>query len=139
MFDLVPFRRDGNDLSSFFDELERNFMRTFGSPMPAFKTDIVDKGDKYILEADIPGFNKEDIEIAVYDNTLTITAKHDAKKEENNENYIRRERRYGSYTRSFDVSNIKTEEIKADYKNGVLTLELPKKEGRPNARKIDIH
>jgi len=138
MFELVPFKRGGNDIFSFFDEMERNFLHNFGGQLPAFKTDIVDKGDRFILEADLPGFDKEDINIHVDDNRLTITAQHKVSKEENKDNYIRRERRYGSYVRSFDVSNIKTEEIKADYKNGVLTLDLPKKNNNQNTRKIDI-
>lgn len=140
MFDLVPFRKNRNDFFSFFDEMERNFMQNFGAQLPAFKADIVDRGDRFVLEADMPGFDKEDINIDVDNNKLTITAKHNVNKEENKENYVRRERRYGSFTRSFDVSNVKTEEIKADYKNGVLTLNLPKKDGNnPGSRKIDIH
>lgn len=138
MFDIMPFRRGGNDITSLFDEMERNFMHNFGRQLPAIKADIVDKGDRYILEADMPGFNKEDINIHVEDNKLTITARHNVNKEENTENYIRRERRYGSYTRSFDVSDVKTDEIKADYKNGVLVLDLPKKNNSPRAKKIDI-
>lgn len=139
MFDLVPFRRSSNDIISLFDEMEKNWFRNMGNEFPAFKTDIVDKGDKYVLEADLPGFNKEEININVEDNRLIISAKQNINTEENRENYIRRERRYGSFTRSFDVSGIKTEEITADYKNGVLTLILPKKHNTPNTRKIDIH
>ncbi|MCG8539115.1 MAG: Hsp20/alpha crystallin family protein [Clostridia bacterium] len=140
MFDLVPFRKSGNDIFSFFSEMEKNFMQNFGGQLSSFKTDIVDKGDKFILEADIPGANKEDINIHVEDNKLTITAKHNVGKETNKDDYIRRERRYGSVQRSFDVSNIKVEKIKADYKNGVLTLDLPKKdEDAPKIKKIDIH
>ncbi len=139
MFDLVPFKRGGSDLSSFFSEMEKNFMHNFGSMMPAIKTDIVDKGDRYILEAEMPGFGKDDINIYIDDNKLTIEAKHSENKEENNANYIRRERRYGSFTRSFDVSDVDTEAISADYNNGVLTLELPKKNNTANIKKIDIH
>ena len=140
MFDLVPFRKSGNDIFSFFSEMEKNFMQNFGGQLSSFKTDIIDKGDKFILEADIPGANKEDINIHVEDNKLTITAKHNVGKETNKDDYIRRERRYGSVQRSFDVSNIKVEKIKADYKNGVLTLDLPKKdEDAPKIKKIDIH
>jgi len=140
MFDLVPFKGNKGDIFSLYDEIERNFLQNFEGQLPSFKTDIVDNGDRYILEADIPGFDKEDIEIHVDDNRLTITAKQKVAKEENKDNYIRRERRYGSFTRSFDVSNIKTEEIKADYKNGVLTLDLPKKENASSkARRININ
>lgn len=140
LFDLVPFRRGGNEIISLFDEMEKNFFRNIGSQLPAFKTDIIDKGDKFVLEADIPGFSKEEINISVEDNRLIISAQQNINKEVNKENYIRRERRYGSFTRSFDVSGIKTEEITADYKNGVLTLVLPKKKNNtPNSRKIDIN
>lgn len=67
MFDLAPFRRGGNDIFSFFDEMEKNFMKNFGDQLPAFKTDIVDKGDKFVLEAEMPGFDKEDINIHLED------------------------------------------------------------------------
>ncbi|NLT95406.1 MAG: Hsp20/alpha crystallin family protein [Clostridia bacterium] len=139
MFDLIPFRRGDNDLSSLFDEMERNVFRNFGGHFPAFRADIVDKGDKYVLEADIPGFDKDEINIQIDDNRLTISAQKNIDKEETQENYIRRERRYGSFIRSFDVSDVKTEEITADYKNGVLTLVLPKKNTVSNSRRIDIH
>lgn len=109
MFDLIPFNKGNNDVFSIFEDMEKNFFRNFGEHFPCFKTDIIDKGDKFVLEADMPGFSKEDININIENNMLTITAKHNVENEDNTENYIRRERRYGSYTRSFDVSNIKAE------------------------------
>lgn len=138
MFDLIPFRRGRDNMLSLFDRMEKNFMQDFGFGLPDFKADIVDKGDKFVLEAELPGFDKKDININVDDNRLTITAEHSESKEESKDNYIRKERRYGSFTRSFDVSNIKTEDIKADYKNGMLVLDLPKKDSGPDSRKIDI-
>lgn len=138
MFDLIPFKNPNSDIFDYND-FERNFFQNFNLDFPSFKTDIVDKGDKFILEADLPGFNKEDIDIDIDGNRLTISAKHKESREENKQNYIRRERRYGSYIRSFDVSNIKTDEIKAEYKNGVLTLELPKiNKGEKTSRRINI-
>lgn len=138
MFDLIPFRRGRDNMLSLFDRMEKNFMQDFGLELPDFKADIVDKGDKFVLEAELPGFDKKDININVDDNRLTITAEHSESKEESKDNYIRKERRYGSFTRSFDVSNIRTEDIKADYKNGMLVLDLPKKDSGPDSRKIDI-
>ena len=138
MFDLIPFRRGRDNMLSLFDRMEKNFMQDFGFGLPDFKADIVDKGDKFVLEAELPGFDKKDININVDDNRLTITAEHSESKEESKDNYIRKERRYGSFTRSFDVSIIKTEDIKADYKNGMLVLDLPKKDSGPDSRKIDI-
>ena len=135
MFDLIPFRRGRDNMLSLFDRMEKNFMQDLGFGLPDFRTDIVDKGDKFVLEAELPGFDKKDINISVDDNRLTITAEHSESKEESKDNYIRKERRYGSFARSFDVSNIKTEDIKADYENGVLTLNLPKKDSSPDSRK----
>ena len=92
------------------------------------KTDIRETGDKYILEVDLPGYKKEDIKIDGTEGYLTINAKtdHEEKKEEKG-NYVRRERFTGECTRSFYVGeDIKTNEIKASFKNGILLLEVPK-------------
>lgn len=139
MFDLIPFRRGRENMISIFDRMEKNLMQNLGFQLSDFKTDIIDEGDKFVLEAELPGFDKGDININVDGNRLTITAEHSESDEESKDNYIRKERRYGSFTRSFDVSNIETEKIKADYKNGVLTLDLPKKDDKPSGRRIDIN
>lgn len=92
------------------------------------KTDIRETEDQYILEVDLPGYKKEDIKIDVTEGYLTINAKtdHEEKKEEKG-NYVRRERFTGECTRSFYVGeDIKTNEIKASFKNGILLLEVPK-------------
>ena len=143
MFELTPFAR-GNSLFSAFDpfkEMEEFEKRFFGRQLPAFKTDIRETEHAYILEAELPGFSKEDISAEVRDGYLTIHAKHSAendKKDENN-NYIRRERSYGSYTRSFDLEGIKSDEISASYKDGVLTMTLPKEEiKRKEGRQLEI-
>lgn len=138
MFDLIPFRRGKENMMSLFDRMEKGLMQNLGFQLSDFKTDIMDEGDKFVLEAELPGFDKGDININVDGDRLTIKAEHSESEEESKDNYIRRERRYGSFIRSFDVSNINTEKIKADYKNGVLTLDLPKKDDRPSGRKIDI-
>ena len=92
------------------------------------KTDIRETEDQYILEVDLPGYKKEDIKIDVTEGYLTINAKtdHEEKKEEKG-NYVRRERFTGECTRSFYVGeDVKTNEIKASFKNGILLLEVPK-------------
>ena len=138
MFDLTPFRRNRKIYCHYLIGW-KNFMQNLGFQLSDFRTDIIDKGDRFILEAELPGFDKGDINISVDGNRLTIIAEHSESKEESKNNYIRKERKYGSFTRSFDVSNIKTEKIEADYKNGVLTLDLPKKDGKsPGSRRIDI-
>lgn len=126
MFSLIPFEREQSDLFHYLDNLERNFFGGMQNQPAAFRTDIVEQDSSYLLQAELPGFNKEDITIDINDNMLTITAAHKESNEVKKENYIRRERRYGSFTRSFDVTNINTAAIKAAYNNGILELTLPK-------------
>ncbi len=143
MFELMPF--DHNDRFSFsrpFAELE-NLERMFTRGMSAFdfRTDIQDQGDHYLLEAELPGFSKNDISVEIDGDFLKITAAHNAEKEEKEEKgrYVRRERSYGSFTRSFDISNIKAEGITCAYVDGVLKLTLPKREDKPQtSRKLEI-
>ena len=104
-------------------------------------TEITDNGREYILEADLPGFNKEDIHLDLTGDTLTVRAERHSEFEDNDKknNYIRCERSYGSYTRQFDVSGVKTDQIKAKYNNGILTLTMPKKsEITENSRRLEI-
>lgn len=121
-----------------FEEMSRSFWDD--TNVSAFRTDITEKDGKYILEADLPGFKKEDISVDIDKDCLTITAEHKSEeKEENADSYIRRERYYGSYTRSFNVKGIDTEAITAAYNDGVLTLTMPKKEPEiPAARRLEI-
>lgn len=145
MFGITPYtRRNNTELSSYnpfrmFDDFEKNFWNS--NELAEFKTDIKDNGNEYVMEADLPGFKKENIKIDIDNDTLTITAE---RKNENSEkddkgNYIRMERSYGSFSRSFDVSGINTEEISASYNDGVLTLNMPKKTAKQEgARHLEI-
>ena len=136
MFDLMPFERRNRDLVKYLDNFDKEF---FGNMLEEFKTDIEDKGDRFVLEAELPGFAKEDIKIDIEDNRLTIHAEHNNENETKEKNYIRRERSYGSFERSFDISNINAEGITAEYKNGVLELVMPKlAEVKPEVKRIDI-
>ena len=137
MFELTPFVKHGMTYDPF-KELEEMQKKVFGGA--SFVTDIRDAGDKYIVEAELPGFKKEDIEISVENDVLTVTASHSENTEEKKEGkYVRRERRYGSYSRSFDVTEVECDNITAALENGVLTLELPKKaEKTATARKIEL-
>ena len=141
MFGMIPFERNNDNFFDIFDNFERKFFGNSSAALPDFRTDIRDAGDKFVLEAELPGFQKEDIDIQLSDNNLTITAKHQTASEEKDKggNYIRRERSWGSYSRSFDVSDIDTTQIKAGYQNGVLTLNLPKRtETVPSSRTVTI-
>ena len=91
------------------------------------KTDIQETEKEYLLEVDLPGYKKEDIKIDVSEGYLTINAKVNKEDNEEEKNYVRRERFTGEVTRSFYVGeDIKEEEIKASFKNGILNLEVPK-------------
>lgn len=141
MFELMPFgyrRVSAYNPFRDFEEMSRSFWDN--NNVSAFRTDITEKDGTYILEADLPGFKKEDINVDIDKDCLTITAEHKSEeKEENADSYIRRERYYGSYTRSFNVKGIDTEAITAAYNDGVLTLTMPKKEPEiPAARRLEI-
>ncbi|NLG92268.1 MAG: Hsp20/alpha crystallin family protein [Clostridiales bacterium] len=139
MFDLMPFGRRESSLFNYIDNMEKNFFGDFARSFSSFRTDVIDEGDRYVLKAELPGFNKEDIKIDIEGSYLTVSAQHSDDTEEKRENYVRRERRYGSFARSFDISDIKSDEITAEYTNGILSLNLPKKEGTvPETRRIEI-
>ena len=141
---LVPYARKNHTVSNFnpfhdFDELERAFFSD--NALSEFKTDIQEDGDNFVLEADLPGFKKEDIHVDVADDRLTVTAERHSNFEDKDKKnkYVRCERSYGTYTRQFDVSNINTDAMKAKYENGVLTLNMPKKSAQlPTAKRVEI-
>lgn len=141
MFGMLPFDRSDTNLFDTFDNFTRDFFRKSNAELPAFRTDIRDTGDSYVLEAELPGFKKEDISLDLKDSVLTITAAHDETSEEKDDKgtYIRRERRYGSFQRSFDVTGIDVSGITAAYDSGVLAVTLPKaKPAEPETYKIAI-
>ncbi|MBR6968736.1 MAG: Hsp20/alpha crystallin family protein [Ruminococcus sp.] len=140
MYGLTPFGGTGFDLWNAFNDFDKSF---FGGKMPLnnCKTDIRDEGDKYVLESELPGFEKEDIKLDINGTQLTIAAEHSTNNDEKDDkgNYIRRERTFGSYKRSFDIGDTDTEAISAEYRNGILTIELPKKAPEaPVSKRLEI-
>jgi len=125
---------------SYLDNIEKNVFGNLNGNLGNFRTDIIDKGNKYILQAELPGFDKKDIKIEISDKFLTISAEHQTGAESKDQNFIRRERRYGSFSRSFDISNIEPDSISARYDNGILELELPKAAPttEPSGKQIEI-
>ena len=124
---MIPRRRDFD----LFDEMFRDPFFNEGESK-LMKTDIKEKKDKYIIDIDLPGYEKEGIKIEIQDGYLTVHAS--INKEENDEEkgkYVRKERYAGECSRNFYVGdNIKEEDVKAKFKNATLTLEIPKKEER---------
>ena len=134
-----PFRELEKLEREFFGMNPYEFMRDSG--LGEFRTDLKDTGDSYLLEADLPGFEKKDINIETSGDVLTITAERhsDHEEEDKKKNYIRCERSYGSYMREFDISGVEADGITAKYENGVLTLNMPKKsKALPETRKLEI-
>jgi HSP20 family molecular chaperone IbpA len=142
--------------NDIFDEMDNIFGDRFWNGMceanrsgqtenktSLMKTDVIEKDNCYELEAELPGFNKEDITIDLKNDLLTISATHSENNDEKDKEgkYIRRERRSSSYQRSFRVEGLKPEDLIAQYRNGVLTVNIPKKEALPEkeeATKIEV-
>jgi HSP20 family protein len=105
--------------------------------MPA--VDIHEKEDGYVVKADLPGYSKEELDIRIDDNVLTLSAQHSEELKNESDGYLRQERRSSSFHRSFQFdAGIDHEKVKADYTNGVLTLELPKTEPHNRGRRIEL-
>ncbi|CEP66897.1 HSP20-like chaperone [Moorella glycerini] len=135
MFGLIPFYGRRKSLRPIFSDVE-NFMERvfnedlfwvpiFGQP---FKADVKETEHEYIVEAELPGIEKENIIITYDDGALNISVKQDTIIDETRENFIRKERRSGSIERRFFLEGVEEEKISATYKNGLLTVKLPKKE-----------
>jgi len=100
--------------------------------------EMVEEKDKYVVKADLPGMKKEDIEVSVTQNMLAIKGERKIEEERKDKGYYYCERRYGSFVRSIALpGSVEVDKIKATYKDGVLTVELPKAE-EEKGRKIDI-
>ncbi len=102
------------------------------------KCDIYEKDGKYHIIMDVPGYDKEDINIEVDNGYLTISAETKEEENEEKKNYIRRERRYGKFSRSFYVGDIDADSIEAEFKKGTLKVCVPKPEDRSTKKQIEI-
>lgn len=122
-----------------FDEMERKFFNPFreGGFVPA--TNILEKENEFHIELAAPGMKKEDFKINLENNVLTISSEQKSETKEENENYTRKEFHYGSFCRSFTLpKNVETEKIKASYEDGILKVDLPKKEETKVSKAIQI-
>jgi HSP20 family protein len=147
MFDMIPFRKD-NSMSrgDEFEKFMKSFFNNDFSPVGMnvfgrdFKVDLKENDDSYLVEADLPGVNKDDINLSFKNNYLTISAKRENSREDKKEDFVRRERNYGEFKRSFYIDNVDDQKIDASFEDGVLKIELAKSEkGRNRGRKIDIN
>ncbi|MBH1940572.1 Hsp20/alpha crystallin family protein [Mobilitalea sibirica] len=123
----------------FFDRVFHDFFGNGLNHFDNFNTDVIDKGDSYQLQAELPGFKKDEINIDIDHDNLTISATHSEEKKVNKNNYVRQERRYNSYCRSFHIPGIKKDEISASYNDGVLEIHLPKENAQVvETKRIEI-
>lgn len=142
MLELIPLTRSERNMLKDFDRdfsrMEKDFRRE-EKKIASMRTDILEKDDCYLLQAELPGFCKEEISIDIEEGRLTIRAMHNDEAEKAKHPFIRRERHYGIYERSFDLSGIEEDGITASYRHGVLELTLPKLGAKkPKSRRIDI-
>ena len=123
----------------YLDDVFDDFMfPTMKDDFGKMKCDIYEKDDAYHLEMDVPGFDKKDVQIEIDDNDyLTITAEKNTEDTEEDEkkNYIRKERNYGKYQRSFYVGGVDKENIQANFENGILKISMPKIEEEKSSKK----
>ena len=123
MYGLTAFERDPFFLLDPFSDFDDRFV-----------------SKEFIMEAELPGFEKGEIQLDVNGDTLTLSAVHQQEQvDKSKEHYICRERSYGSYQRRFDISGIDADQIEAEYKNGILYMVLPKKQPKvPANRRLEI-
>ena len=137
----VPFNRRMRGPVPYdpFREMDDFFRAPMHCPTAHISTDIIDRGDRFELSAELPGFSREDIQLRVENGRLTLSAEHKTEDKEEKAEYVRHERYYGSYSRSFSLKGIDKDGIEAAYADGVLTVQLPKlAEEAPDARTIEI-
>jgi HSP20 family protein len=141
---LEPFR----GLSTLQDQFNRLFNESFRNhPEESALTtwapavDIYETANELVVKADLPDVNEKDIDVRVENNLLTIRGERKFEKSVSEENYLRVERTYGSFSRSFSLPNtVNPEAIGAEYKNGVLTVTLPKREeSKPRQVKVTVN
>ena len=137
------------DMSALQNRINRMFDDSFFAPFkfddelpvsnwrPA--VDIYDKGDHVVIKAELPGLEKKDIHVDLKDRVLTLRGERSIENEVKEDNFYRKERTYGSFQRVFSLpANLDPEKVKADYTDGVLTIEIAKPE-KEKPKEITVH
>lgn len=127
-----------NDFDRLFDGVFDGNTRVSGRHLPS--VDIRETEDNYLLEAELPGLTNKDIDVKVEDNLLSISTVKEEKKEEQKNGYLLRERRSGSFRRSFVLpKDADAGKIEAGFKDGILTLDIPKaEESKPRSIEVNV-
>lgn len=142
MFELKPSRPlTPQDLFWGFPEFENSISGSDGRRKIGFAIDVEDADDKYIVKAELPGYDKQDISVSVNNGALNISATRKAEKEEKDEKkkFVRRERLFGESSRWVRLQGMDVENVKASYKDGILTIDVGKiKKDAPPCHAIEI-
>ena len=147
MSGLIPFNRKQNDLMNIgFDDFSNMLDDFFTGSWPiqrslagdTFKIDIQDNDTEYTIEAELPGVKKEDVEITLNDGRLNLSVKKEEVSENKSKKYIHRERKYAQMSRSILLADADDEGIKAKLEEGVLTIQVPKKQHEDTSKRIMI-
>jgi HSP20 family protein len=147
MSGLIPFNRRRNDLmNAGFGDFQNMLDDFFSDTWPArrslasdtFKIDVQDEENTYLVEAELPGVSKEDIRISVDDGKLNISVEKNEENEETDKHYIHRERRFCSMSRNIFLADMNPEEIKAKLDEGILKIEIQKRQAQDVSKYIAI-
>ena len=142
-FDTIfdDFRRSFDLMLSPYYPLERRMQELGLVPVKYPPVDFIDEGTHYLIHAELPGFTRENVEVQVNSDGLSIRAKKETEKEDTQKNYLRRERVYSSFERSVAFpEEVNAAKAEGNMKDGILELRIPKKEPKPEAkpRKIEL-
>ena len=148
MAGLVPFNKKNKEISTntgfedFYNVLDDYFSNDWPFKRTlthdTFKVDVEDNGNEYLIEAEVPGIDKKDINVELNDGKLMISITRDENSESKKKNFIHRERRYSSMSRSIYLEDAKSDGITAKLENGLLKVVIPKEEKPNNSITIDI-
>jgi len=147
--ELTPFWHAGfGEMDRMFDSLKKDFARAFSGEfdtapgrMLSTTCNIEDKGDKFVLTADMPRIKKEEIDLKVNDSSVEISANHKEDEEEKDKKFIRKEHSEFSFNRRFSLpERVKPDQTKAKLEHGILTVEIQKEQPTPSSKttKVEI-
>lgn len=144
MANLIPVHRRGRLTPAGFEDFYNVLDDFFSDPWmsgrrrEAFKLDVQQTDKEYLIEAELPGAKKDDLSIELTEGTLRIAYNHEETKDEENKNYIHRERRSVSSSRSIYLGDADAEGIRAKLDNGILKITVPRQQRTDNSHKIEI-
>ena len=142
MLNLMIRKNRKRNLGLFDDSFFNDFFNTpfLLGDRQIMRTDLREEDNRYLLDIELPGLNKQDIKLSLEDGYLTVEVVKEESKEQKDDkgNYVRRERYYGNCSRTFYLGDVKEEDIAANYNNGILTVSVPKAEAVDKKKYIEI-